>query len=174
MFRLGHLHFAEELAAAGSVPGQEPHCCTPSPRGWCAHGYPKRRWGIGRDISNLAPKVALSTSLLWGLDNTLERISVSAASALPSLLASPATAATSPSLPPELGEPPGLGRAWGDREVCWLVRAAGVQPGHAFALLTTQSHTRCLAAQWEHLGPFPGQIVGWLGRVWLAKSLSGS
>lgn len=41
-----------------------------------------------------------------------------------------------------------------DGVVCWLVRAAGLQPGHALALLTTQTHARFLAAEWNIWGPF--------------------
>ena len=125
------------------------------------------------DISNLAPEVNLATSLLLGLDLMVERTSVPAAPALASCLTSPATAARSPPLHPALGESPGLGMVCrGDGEVCWPVRAAGLQPGHTLALLTTQSSVWCLAAEWEHLGPFPGQIIGWLGRIQFAKFLS--
>lgn len=102
----------------------------------------------------------------------LERISLPAAPAsLPSSLSN---------LPlprvlrcPQSGEPPGLGTAYrSDKVVCGLVRAAGLLPAHALALLTTQNHARFLAAKREHLGPFPGQIVGWLDGIWPAKSLS--
>lgn len=73
--------------------------------------------------------------------------------ALPSFLTQPPATATSPPLPSAPGEPPGLAVMYThDRALCWPARAAGLQPGHALALLMTQSHA-CLGVAFPGTDP---------------------
>lgn len=77
---------------------------------------PKRKQGAGRDISNLAPKLALRTCLLQGLGPVWDGISVPVALEWLFLLAQPGV--TAPLSHPRAGH--GM-----DMVLCWPVQLQG-------------------------------------------------
>lgn len=145
--RLGHLCLT---GSCWEHPQPDHGTVCPSSYPCGSKSSPKRKQGAGRDISNLASKLALRTSLLQALGPVLDGISVSEALERLFLLAQSQVL---------LPLSPGSSQGWScyvGHDALLASETCRALAGHAVALLMTQSHIQCLAAEWEPQEPFPG------------------